>query len=320
MNATHKKESRDVLLKNLTVLLAIALVLTAGFFVLNQKQATVSEKSSTRSSPPENTPANIHAELNEDTIPAKDTIENNVSDIVGSSVPENTTEVPTDIALLLQEIEERQLNYSEKSEDQNAIGQLIEQARSQLESRPKSAMNFYWRGRLQLLSANMSRSSSERTFVEHLEATQAAAEAAIQRDAALSDAYRIRAEALMQLIPYKGNLFAANAAPQAKEDSLHAIQLERSNARAHLTLGQYYLFTPPAFGGNLKKAIRSFQQADEVAAVPSDRFLAKMWLGLALKQEEQPDQAKASFSAALNIYPNSSWAKSELANFDPDSQ
>jgi len=146
----------------------------------------------------------------------------------------------------------------------------------------------------------------------YFEAAWESAQRAVELDGKLSDAHRLVGEAIMRLISHKGWRFAAANSKKAKEAVEKALRLNAANTLAHLALGQWYFFTPGIYGGDLRKARRSFERALEAAKTDHERFLAQIWLGQVLLTQGDKAQAKEHFERALEIYPNSRWAKALL--------
>ncbi len=88
-----------------------------------------------------------------------------------------------------------------------------------------------------------------------------------------------------------------------------AIELDPKSSDAYLShgVGNYYL--PPAFGGGLDLAIKDFQKAIELNGKSADAYL---WLGLALRKENKPADARKAFQKSLELNPNRVWTKQQL--------
>jgi len=150
------------------------------------------------------------------------------------------------------------------------------------------------------------------------EASLKSAARAVELDKRHSDAHRLNGEATTRLIRYKGWMFAATKSPKARKEVEQAIQLDDTNASAHLALGRWYFFAPERFGGDVDKAQLAFTRALELAHDEHERFLAHVWLGQALARREETERAREHFENALAIYPNSSWARGLLESSRKD--
>jgi tetratricopeptide (TPR) repeat protein len=72
-------------------------------------------------------------------------------------------------------------------------------------------------------------------------------------------------------------------------------------------VGNYYL--PPALGGGMDIAIKDFRKAIELNATNADAWL---WLGIALRHENQVDEARKAIAKSMELNPNRVWAKQQL--------
>ena len=88
-----------------------------------------------------------------------------------------------------------------------------------------------------------------------------------------------------------------------------AIELDPKSSMAYLShgVGNYYL--PPALGGGMDVAIKDFRKAIELNAKNADAWL---WLGIALRHENQADEARKAIAKSVELNPNRVWAKQQL--------
>jgi len=88
-----------------------------------------------------------------------------------------------------------------------------------------------------------------------------------------------------------------------------AIELDPKSSMAYLShgVGNYYL--PPALGGGMDIAIKDFRKAIELNATNADAWL---WLGIALRHENQVDEARKAIAKSMELNPNRVWAKQQL--------
>ena len=88
-----------------------------------------------------------------------------------------------------------------------------------------------------------------------------------------------------------------------------AIELDPNSSMAYLShgVGNYYL--PPAFGGGMEPAIKDFRKAIELDSKNADAWL---WLGIALRRVNQPEEAHKTIAKSLQLNPNRVWAKQQL--------
>ena len=88
-----------------------------------------------------------------------------------------------------------------------------------------------------------------------------------------------------------------------------AIELDPKSSINYVShgVGNYYL--PPAFGGGMDLAIKDFRKAIELDPKNADAWL---WLGIALRRAEQPEEARQAIQKSLELNPNRMWAKQQL--------
>ena len=88
-----------------------------------------------------------------------------------------------------------------------------------------------------------------------------------------------------------------------------AIELDPKSSMAYLShgVGNYYL--PPAFGGGLEVAVKDFRKAIELNSKNADAWL---WLGIALRRENQAEEARQAIAKSVELNPNRVWAKQQL--------
>jgi len=88
-----------------------------------------------------------------------------------------------------------------------------------------------------------------------------------------------------------------------------AIELDPKSSNNYLSrgVGNYYL--PPAFGGGIELAIKDFRKAIELNPRNADAWL---WLGVALRKDNQHAEAHKAIAKSLELNPNRLWAKQQL--------
>jgi tetratricopeptide (TPR) repeat protein len=88
-----------------------------------------------------------------------------------------------------------------------------------------------------------------------------------------------------------------------------AIELDPKSSMAYLSHGVGNFYLPQAFGGGVDLAIKDFRRAIELNAKNADAWL---WLGVALRKNNQAAEAQKAFEQSLQINPNRVWAKQQL--------
>jgi tetratricopeptide (TPR) repeat protein len=88
-----------------------------------------------------------------------------------------------------------------------------------------------------------------------------------------------------------------------------AIELDPKSSINYLShgVGNYYL--PGALGGGYDLAIKDFRKAIELDGKNADAYL---WLGVALRKVNQPEEARKAIAKSVELNPNRVWAKQQL--------
>jgi tetratricopeptide (TPR) repeat protein len=96
---------------------------------------------------------------------------------------------------------------------------------------------------------------------------------------------------------------------RAIEAYSQAIELDPKSSNNYVShgVGNYYL--PPAFGGGIDLAIKDFRKAIELDPKNADAWL---WLGIALRRVDQPEEARQAIAKSLELNPSRMWAKQQL--------
>jgi tetratricopeptide (TPR) repeat protein len=135
-----------------------------------------------------------------------------------------------------------------------------------------------------------------------------AAEHAVALKADSSENQRILGTLCGQIISSNG-LSALKYGKCALEAVNKAIELDPKSSINYLShgVGNYYL--PAAFGGGIALAIKDFNKAIELNPKNADAYL---WLGVALRKNNQPEEARKAIAKSLELNPNRVWAKQQL--------
>jgi len=92
----------------------------------------------------------------------------------------------------------------------------------------------------------------------------------------------------------------------AYQENAKAMSLDDKNPRVWASLGRQYLMTPKMFGGDVAKAVESFQKS-----LALDSSQDETWVWLAKASEKQGDKTKArdAIQHAVELNPDSPWVK-----------
>lgn len=134
-----------------------------------------------------------------------------------------------------------------------------------------------------------------------------AAESSLQINDKSADAHSLLADLYGRKITLGNGMFAGpKFGPKVKEENAKARALDDKNPRVWASLGRQYLMAPRMFGGDVVKAVESFQKS--LALDPSQD---ETWVWLAKAFEKQGDKSKArdAIRHALSLNPDSPWIK-----------
>lgn len=141
------------------------------------------------------------------------------------------------------------------------------------------------------------------------EAGVKAAERAIALKPDSAEYHRVLGTLCGQVVP--ANVLAGLSYGKRARDAVNkALELDSRSARAYLArgVGNYYL--PAAFGGGVNLAVADFRKA--IALEPAAAADAWLWLGLALRKQNDNRGAREAFTKSLALNPRRVWAKQQL--------
>lgn len=94
--------------------------------------------------------------------------------------------------------------------------------------------------------------------------------------------------------------------PKANAEVARAFRLDPRNAMAFAAQGRKYLYAPSAFGGDVDKAIQSFQNATAADPASDDDYV---WLAIACRKKGDRLRESEALAQAFRINPGSVFAK-----------
>lgn len=133
------------------------------------------------------------------------------------------------------------------------------------------------------------------------------AQHSIQLNDNSANAHSLLADLYGRKIGYGGAFAGPRFGPKVGDENKRAMALDAKNPRVWASLGRQYLMAPKMFGGDIAKAIESFQKSLEL-----DPSQDETWVWLAKAFQKQGDIAKAldAIAHSLQLNPNNSFAKS----------
>ena len=133
-----------------------------------------------------------------------------------------------------------------------------------------------------------------------------AAQRSLQVDEKSADAHSLLADLYGRKISLGIAMFAGpHYGPKVDQENKRAMALDDKNPRVWASLGRQSLLTPKTFGGDVSKAIESFQKS-----LALDSAQDETWVWLAKAYQKQGDQAHAveAIRHALQLNPDGPFA------------
>jgi tetratricopeptide (TPR) repeat protein len=103
-----------------------------------------------------------------------------------------------------------------------------------------------------------------------------------------------------------GALSGMRFGPKANAEAARALQLDANDAFVYAAQGRKYFFTPSAFGGDINKAIESFQRAVAIDPHSDEDFV---WLAKAYKKKGDSTAENKALAEALRLNSRSVFAQ-----------
>jgi len=141
-----------------------------------------------------------------------------------------------------------------------------------------------------------------------------AAQRSIQLNDKSADAHSLLADLYGRKISLGNAMFAGpKFGPKVKEENAKAMALDDKNARVWASLGRQYLMTPKMFGGDVPKAIESFQKS---LAFDTSQDETWVWLAKAFQKQGDTSKAREAVQHALSLNPESRFAQAAAASLE----
>jgi cytochrome c-type biogenesis protein CcmH/NrfG len=141
-----------------------------------------------------------------------------------------------------------------------------------------------------------------------------AAQHSIQRNDKSADAHSLLADLYGRKISLGNAMFAGpKFGPKVKEENAKAIALDDKNPGVWASLGRQYLMAPKMFGGDVTKAIESFQKS---LAIDGSQDETWVWLAKAFAKKGDKPKAHEAIQHALQLNPQSPFVKNTAASLD----
>jgi tetratricopeptide (TPR) repeat protein len=141
---------------------------------------------------------------------------------------------------------------------------------------------------------------------------------AVQRSVQLNDksadAHSLLADLYGRKISLGSAMFTGpKFGPKVKEENAKAMALEDKNPRVWASLGRQYLMAPKVFGGDIPKAVESFQKSLAIDPAQDETWV---WLCKAFQKQGDKNKAREAVQRALSLNPVSRFAQAASASLE----
>lgn len=213
------------------------------------------------------------------------------------------------LAAVVAMADDSELVKARDRQDRAALDKIANELRTVADKQPKDAAAQYRFALAESYSAEVAIEMRDKAATKNFaQAGIDAAERAVSLKPDTAEYQRILGTLCGQII--SGNsLSALKYGKCALEAVNKAIELDPKSSINYVShgVGNYYL--PPAFGGGMELAIKDFRKAIELNAKNADAWL---WLGIALRRVNQPEEARKAIEKSLELNPHHVWAKQQL--------
>jgi len=139
-----------------------------------------------------------------------------------------------------------------------------------------------------------------------------AAQRSIELNDKSADAHSVLADLYGRKIGLGNGMFAGpKFGPKVKEENAKAMALDDKNPRVWASLGRQYLVAPKMFGGDVAKAVESFQKSLAINPAQDETWV---WLGKACQKQGDTGKARDAVQHALLLNPESRFAQATAAS------
>lgn len=214
--------------------------------------------------------------------------------------------VPASISGLV-EAGERQLEDGRSALDEGTLVAARKIFEECVHQNTKNFLCYYDLSRTESSLEKVKEAQKDNKAAEHwLDSAIESAKHAIDIDDRSSDAHALLGDLYGMKIGFGGMFAGMHYGPKANAETQRAFELDANNPRAYAVVGRKYLFAPRMFGGDLDKAVQSFQKATTLDPHYDEAFV---WLALAYRRKGDSQHAQAALSEALRLNSRSAFAK-----------
>src|ERR1700730_1540522 len=203
---------------------------------------------------------------------------------------------------------DRILETARKSHDETQLQALKTQLEHEISQNAGDAGSYFALARVQaylldVYEARKDKKAAAAAVDKAIEALQRS----IHLNEKSAEAHSLLADLYGRKIALGNAMFAGpKYGPKVKEENAKAMALDDNNPRVWASQGRQYLMTPKMFGGDIAKALESFQKSLAI-----DPLQDETWVWLAKAFQKQGNKAKTldGVQRSLQLQPENPFAK-----------
>ena len=200
------------------------------------------------------------------------------------------------------------LEAARRTRDESQLQSLKAQLQQRTSQNANDAQAYFLLAQVEAYLLDVFEARKDKKAAEAaVDSAIADAQHSIQFNDNSADAHSLLADLYGRKIGYGGAFAGPRFGPKVGDENKRAMALDAKNPRVWASLGRQYLMAPKMFGGDIAKAVESFQKSLEL-----DPSQDETWVWLAKAFQKQGDNAKArdAIAHSLQLNSNNSFAKS----------
>jgi tetratricopeptide (TPR) repeat protein len=200
------------------------------------------------------------------------------------------------------------LETARKTHDETQLQSLKTQLEHKIAQNAEDAGSYFALARVHeyLLDVYEMRKDKKRAAAAVEKAIEAV-QHSIQLNEKSADAHSLLADLYGRRISLGNAMFAGpKYGPKVKEENAKAMALDDKNPRVWASEGRQYLMTPKMFGGDIAKALESFQKSLAIDPLQDETWV---WLAKAFQKQGSKAKALEAVRRSLQLNPESPFAK-----------
>jgi tetratricopeptide (TPR) repeat protein len=207
-----------------------------------------------------------------------------------------------DLAVGLRLLEEGRTTLDEAA--LNEAGKYFDKLK---EKAPGNAIYLYELARVDFYRCNgLDARGDKKAALAALEKAIDEAQQALRLNERSAEAHSLMADLYGRKIGFGGFMAGVHFGPKAAAENKRALELDSNSPRVDASIGRQYLESPKMFGGDVDKAIASFQKSLQREPTNDETLV---WLALAYHRKGDAAAEKKAIDEALRLNPRSLFAR-----------